>query len=197
MIEEVVVHEVPIALVVLSGKTDVLVHIEGDDVLEGNLACLVHLCKSLINSERRRAGGETEHEGTVFLVVVYGVSNMLCRPITHCRIVVFNNKFHCFAPLQSVFLLLNYNTYRSVCKDVCNIFSKKIVRLPFYVLSVLVYEARSRCFRAYETSNAAKEYAGSESIITLEPSSLPLQFTKRIFEYSLSSSTTPSSTLSA
>ena len=54
MIEEVVVHKVPVALVVLSGQSNVFIHIEGNNVLKGNLTCLVHLDKSFVNTERRR-----------------------------------------------------------------------------------------------------------------------------------------------
>ena len=38
MIKEIIMHEVPVALVVLFGKSYILVHVEGNDVLEGNLA---------------------------------------------------------------------------------------------------------------------------------------------------------------
>ena len=91
MIEEVVVHEVPVALVVILGKTNVFVHIEGNYVLEGNLTLLIHLDELLVNSERRRAGGKAEDEGTVLFVVVDSVGDVLSSPCAHCVIIVFDN----------------------------------------------------------------------------------------------------------
>jgi gamma-glutamyltranspeptidase len=91
MIEEVIVHEVPIALVVLSGKTYVFVHIEGNYVLKGNLARLVLLDKSFVNAERRGARRKTEHEGTVFFMVIDSVGNVVCRPLTHSVVIVLDN----------------------------------------------------------------------------------------------------------
>lgn len=53
VIEEVGVHEVPVALLVCAGKTDVLVHVEGDDVLEGEDAVLHKLDEVLVSLDGR------------------------------------------------------------------------------------------------------------------------------------------------
>ena len=91
VVEEIIVHEVPVALVMLAGQTYVLVHIEGHNVLEGDLARLIHFNESLVNAKGRRARGKTEHERTVLLMVVDGVRNMLRRPLTHRIVIVFDD----------------------------------------------------------------------------------------------------------
>jgi len=94
MVEEIVMHEVPVALVVLSGQTYIFVHIEGNNVLEGNLARLIHFDESLIYTQRRRTGGQTQYKGAVFLMVIDGIGYMLSSPCTHSVVIVFDNKFH-------------------------------------------------------------------------------------------------------
>ena len=94
MVKEILVHKVPVALVVLARQTDVLVHIEGDDVLKGHLARFIHLNEVAVYTERRGAGRQTQHEGAVALMVVDRVRDMLRRPGTHFLIVVLNNQFH-------------------------------------------------------------------------------------------------------
>ena len=51
--EEVVPHEAMVAFGVLFRQSDILVHIESDDVCKRNLAGLVHLDEMLVESERR------------------------------------------------------------------------------------------------------------------------------------------------
>ena len=104
MVEEIIMHEVPVALVMLSGQANILVHVEGDHVLEGHFPGLVHLDQALIDTQRRRTGRQTQNKGTVFLVVVDGVGDVLCSPFTHSVVVVFDDKFHCFTPLQTQIL---------------------------------------------------------------------------------------------
>ena len=53
VIKEIVVHKVPIALIVLLGKTEIFVHIERNYVLKRKLAVFVHLCKVLIYAQGR------------------------------------------------------------------------------------------------------------------------------------------------
>ncbi len=96
MIEEVVVHEVPIALVMLAGKAYVLVHVEGDDVLKGNFSGLVLLDQALVNTQRGGTGGQTQDEGTVSLVIVDGIGDMLSGPCAHFVVVVSDNQFHAY-----------------------------------------------------------------------------------------------------
>lgn len=59
MLEEVFVHERVVALGVVHREVHVLVHIESNNVLEGDTSILVSLNKSLVNTDRRRTGGET------------------------------------------------------------------------------------------------------------------------------------------
>ena len=51
-----------VALRVLARKPDVLVHVEGDDVLEGERAALHHGNERLVRWERARVRGEAEDE---------------------------------------------------------------------------------------------------------------------------------------
>jgi len=64
-VEEVLVHEGPVTLGVVLGEADVLVHVEGDDVLEGDGAFAVVLDEFLVGFDGGAAGGEAEDEGTV------------------------------------------------------------------------------------------------------------------------------------
>ena len=63
VVEEVVPHEGVVALGMVLGKADILVHVEGDDVLEGYLTLFVQADKFLVHAEWRRACGATQHEG--------------------------------------------------------------------------------------------------------------------------------------
>ena len=104
VIEEIIVHKVPIALVMLSRKSYVFVHIEGYDVLEAYLACLIHSNKPFVNAKGRGARRQAKDEWTVLLVIVYSVSNMLRRPIAHRVVVVLNNQFHAVLLYKSIIL---------------------------------------------------------------------------------------------
>ena len=61
--EEVVPHEGVVALGVLLGQAHILVHVEGDYVLEGNDALLVQVDQLLVHAQGRRACGASQHEG--------------------------------------------------------------------------------------------------------------------------------------
>ena len=63
VVEQVLVHEGVVALGMLLGQAHVLVHVEGDDVLERHFTGLDHAGQFGIGVQRGRAGGETEHEG--------------------------------------------------------------------------------------------------------------------------------------
>lgn len=47
----------------LPGQSDVFVHVEGDDVLEGKLASLVELDEVSVDTNGGRTGGKSENEG--------------------------------------------------------------------------------------------------------------------------------------
>ena len=65
MREELAEHEGVVGLGVVLRKGDVLVHVEGDDMLEGEFACLDKLDKVLVRRDGRGARGEAEHEGSL------------------------------------------------------------------------------------------------------------------------------------
>ena len=60
--EELAEHEGVVGLGVVLGQVDVLVHVEGDDVLEGELAGLDELDEVLVGRDGGRARGQAEHE---------------------------------------------------------------------------------------------------------------------------------------
>lgn len=59
VLEKISVHEGVIALGVVHGEVDVLVHVEGHHVLEGDLLVLVRLHQSLIHADRRGSSGQS------------------------------------------------------------------------------------------------------------------------------------------
>ena len=86
----------------LTGQTHVLVHIERNNILEGNQTGLVHLNELAISAQRGRTGGQTQNKGALTLVVVDGVGNVLCSPGAHLVIIVFDNQFHIYASIISL-----------------------------------------------------------------------------------------------
>ena len=106
MVEEIIMHKIPIALVVFFRKSDVFVHVEGYDVFKAELAGFVHGDKSFIYAERRRPCRKSEHERTVFFVVSDCVRDMVCCPFAHAFIVIFDNKFHYIS--HSIFGIRNF-----------------------------------------------------------------------------------------
>ena len=65
VIEEVVVHEAVVALRMFLGQPHVLVHVEGDHVLEAHLAGFMQLNQALVGVEQGAASGQTQHEGAL------------------------------------------------------------------------------------------------------------------------------------
>ena len=66
-----------IALGVVLGDADILVHVEGDDVLEGDLAGLVGLHQLLIHAQGGAARGQPQHKHPrhlIFIIFNYRVS---------------------------------------------------------------------------------------------------------------------------
>ena len=62
VVEEIVVHEIPVALFVLTRQSHVFVHVERDNIAEGHLARLVHLNEFLIDADRRGSCGKAQNE---------------------------------------------------------------------------------------------------------------------------------------
>ena len=94
MIKEIIMHEVPVALVVLFGKSYILVHVEGNDVLEGNLACLIHSYQLIVDADRGGAGGKAQNERSVFLVRLDLSRNVISCPFAHVVVIFLNNYSH-------------------------------------------------------------------------------------------------------
>ena len=96
--EEVLPHEAVIALRVILRDTNVLVHIEGDDVLEGNTASLMGSYQCTVHAEGRRARRETEDEGLSGgrLSSLNLLDDIVCCPLGNPHIVGLDDKTHKF-----------------------------------------------------------------------------------------------------
>ena len=94
MVEKVVVHEVPVALVMLLGQAQILVHIERDHVGKGQLPRPVLPDKLLINADGRRAGGQAEDKGTVLPVRLDPGGDIVRRPLAHLPVILLNHYTH-------------------------------------------------------------------------------------------------------
>lgn len=53
-------HEAMVALGVVAWQADVLVHVEGDDISEGECSCLDELDEMFVGGDGRGSGGETK-----------------------------------------------------------------------------------------------------------------------------------------
>ncbi len=60
MIEQVVVHEVAVALIVAAVKSHILIQVEAGSILEGDLPCLVEADQLGVEAERGGAGGAAQ-----------------------------------------------------------------------------------------------------------------------------------------
>ena len=59
VLEKILVHEAVIALRVLHREIHVLIHVEGDDILERDASLLVRLHQSLVHTNRRGSSGKS------------------------------------------------------------------------------------------------------------------------------------------
>ena len=98
MREEVIPHEAVIALRMLFGQVDILVHIESDYIAEGNLAGLVQFDQFAVHTEGRRAGRQTQYKR----LALFGIklNNTFCyivrSPLTEQVIRRFDDYSHCY-----------------------------------------------------------------------------------------------------
>ena len=92
-------HEIPVALIVLFGKAYILVHVEGNDVLEGDLTCLIHSHQLIVNADGGRTGGKAQNEGSVFLVRLDLSRNIIGCPLAHVVVIFLNNYSHYYISL--------------------------------------------------------------------------------------------------
>lgn len=84
MVKEITVHEAMIAFRMLFRQANVFIHVEGDNVLEANLACFMHFNQRLVGGERGAAGRQTQHERTVrgWFECINAVHDMAGSPFT-------------------------------------------------------------------------------------------------------------------
>ena len=94
MIEEIVVHKVPVALVMLVRQTDILVHVECNDILEGDLAGLVLTDQFSIHTQRGGAGRQTKNKRTILLVTIDLRHDVIGCPLAHLFVVFLNYNSH-------------------------------------------------------------------------------------------------------
>ena len=82
VVEEVAVHKGVVALRMLYRKSHILVHVEGDDVLEGDLSGVIHLDEFLVGAYRGGTCGESEHERSFGNLCLGpdGLCDVLCGP---------------------------------------------------------------------------------------------------------------------
>ena len=78
--------------------THVFVHIEGDDVLEGDTASLMGSYQSTVHAEGRRARRETEDEGLSGgrLSSLNLLDDIVCCPLGNPHVVGLDDKTHKF-----------------------------------------------------------------------------------------------------
>ena len=91
VVEEVVLHEVAVALVVIARQALVLVQVHGTDVGKGQVALVVPLDQLLIGADGGGTGGQTQH--------AIGLDDDLRRDeirglTAHSRVVSAGNKSH-------------------------------------------------------------------------------------------------------
>ena len=98
VVEEVVMHEEPVALMMGLRQADVFVHVERHDVLEADLSGLVVFDEARIDAEGGGTGREAENERLVALVVVDGGHDMVGCPFAHLVVVLLDDDLHDFLP---------------------------------------------------------------------------------------------------
>ena len=122
MIEEVVMHEVPVALVVLMRKSEVLVHVECNDVGKAELAGLVLGDEFLIYADRGASCRKSEDERSVCLraciVSIDLGCDVVCSPLAHLVVIVLNYYSHCSTPFS---VMISITCPASVYRTVFNV----------------------------------------------------------------------------
>ena len=102
MVEEIVMHEIPVALVMLMGQSQIFVHVKGHDIGKAQLAGLILFDQLLIDTDRRRAGRQAEDKGSGLLVAVDLRRDVIRSPLAHFIIIFLNNNSHCFVSYLSI-----------------------------------------------------------------------------------------------
>ena len=99
MREEVVPHKTMVTLGVVFGQADILVHIECYHVAERHFARAVEFYQMAVHTERRRAGGQTEHERCALFgrELVDTTGYIVGCPTAEQFIIGLNDNTHCFS----------------------------------------------------------------------------------------------------
>lgn len=88
--------------------TDVLVHVEGSDVLEGDAAFLIKLDELPIHAERRAPGGQAQHEvaSGPGRELADALQHELRRPLRYHARVFQNDEPHCRCSCTRLLILV-------------------------------------------------------------------------------------------
>ena len=97
VVEEVGGHEAVVAFRMALGQSYVLVHVEGEDVLEGDAPCLVGLYESAVHANGATAGGQAKNKGMLGcgLGGIDAADDVLGCPLGHPVVVGFDDYSHC------------------------------------------------------------------------------------------------------
>ncbi len=101
VVEEIVMHEVPIALVMLVGQAQVFIHVEGDHVGEGDFSGFVHPNELLVDPYGAGTRGQAQDEGARLLVATNLGGDIGCRPCAHLVVIILNDDSHGHTPMLS------------------------------------------------------------------------------------------------
>ena len=105
VVEEIIMHEIPVTLVMLMRKTEIFIHVECNDILERELAGLVLCYKVLIYTDRRGSRRQSKHERSVFFMRIDLISDVISCPFTHLVIIVLNYYSHVFSFQLSAYIV--------------------------------------------------------------------------------------------
>jgi hypothetical protein len=91
--EEIRMHEMAIALRVISSETDIFIHIERDDISKRKVAGLVICDKPFVNPERRTSCGKTQNEPRSSLGI-YPPLDVRGNPVACGIVIALNDNAH-------------------------------------------------------------------------------------------------------
>jgi len=96
MVEEVVPHKAVVALGMVDIEANILVHVEGDDVLERQHTAFVELRKVLVKSQWRTTGRASEDKRTLLrgVKVDDSLGHIIRSPNRHLVVIFCNNYSH-------------------------------------------------------------------------------------------------------
>ena len=111
VVEQVAVHEAPVAFRVVLGQAAVLVQVHGGDLREINVALVVPLHQLLVGPHRGTAGGQTQHAIGLHDDLC---GNNVCRLAGHVCVILCTNDLHHKRPLSS-FIFAAFTAQHRFC----------------------------------------------------------------------------------